>query len=72
MLVMIEIASNTANYEREHFHMRHPMHAAWSSGISYFLAWMCLFTYAGVGAMFMLYSRKRKLDIAADRDFSLK
>lgn len=71
MLVMIEIESNNANYEQEHFGQRHPFQAIWSYGVSYFLAWICLITYAAVGGLFIVYSRKRKLDIAADRGFSL-
>lgn len=71
MLVMIEIESNNTNYEQNHFHQRHPFQAQWSFGLSYFLAWICLITFAAIGGLFIVYSRKRKLDIAADRGFSL-
>ncbi|XP_013787489.1 transmembrane protein 114-like, partial [Limulus polyphemus] len=66
VLVVIEVLTNSVRYEEHFLRVRHPKGSIWRYGYSFGLAWVVFSVYLSSGCAFIIFSRKRKGDKAAD------
>ena len=66
ILVSAEVMVRSVKYERKHLPKRHPKGAYISYGYSFVLAWIVFAIYVIAAVVFLVFSRKRKGDRAAD------
>ncbi|CAN7937610.1 unnamed protein product [Ixodes hexagonus] len=60
MVVVMEVESNSINYEEKYLSSRHPKGCRWSFGFSYYFSWITFCVYITAGLTFIVCSRKRK------------
>lgn len=70
-LVVLEVFINSIEYERVNIPFTYPAGAKPSYGYSFVLAWIVFLCNLISGALFMLYSRKRKCKKAANDEMGM-
>ena len=66
ILVSAEVMVRSVKYERQNLPKRHPKGAYINYGYSFVLAWIVFAIYVIAAIVFLVFSRKRKGDKAAD------
>ena len=66
ILVSAEVMVRSVKYERQNLPKRHPQGAYINYGYSFVLAWIVFAIYVIAAIVFLVFSRKRKGDKAAD------
>ncbi|XP_076366169.1 transmembrane protein 114-like [Tachypleus tridentatus] len=65
-LVVIEVLISSVHYEEKFLMARHPQGSVWGYGYSFGLAWVVFSVYLSSGCAFIIFSKKRKGDEAAN------
>ncbi|BES99270.1 Hypothetical protein NTJ_12087 [Nesidiocoris tenuis] len=71
VVVVIEVVTNSIDYEKKHLPFVHPKTANYSYGYSYYLGWLVFLGNMFSSGAFLIYSKKRKGDKALTEEMAM-